>query len=107
MGTDNMILFSRFVLIIFLSLHQSDAATCRSSFLQHGSLCYGLMNNYLSWHDAQNTCKIFGAHLAEPKSEIENMILKGMYASSGEAYVWLGGHDMITEGYWEWATGGS
>merc|ERR1712200_161793 len=107
MGIDNMVFLPGFVVFSLLCFYQSDAATCRPGFLQYGSLCYGLINNYLPWHDAQTTCKIFGAHLAEPKSEIENTILKGMYASSGEAYVWLGGHDIITEGYWEWATGGS
>ena len=57
-------------------------------------------------HEALSTCKLFGASLAEPMSETENIFLKGMYADSGETFVWLGGHDLVTEGHWEYATGG-
>ena len=64
------------------------------------------MNARLNWHDASYTCQTLGAMLAEPRSAMENMILKGMFTSSGESNVWLGAHDMVTEGKWEWASSG-
>merc|ERR1711963_702138 len=103
---------SRFSCVCFLlwisicfDLGLSDG--CKSGFVQLGPWCYGFFSNVTTWEKAENACKAMNAYLAEPRSYAEEIYVEGLMFEHGVTdYVWLGGHDMVIDGEWEWATNG-
>merc|ERR1712154_215091 len=99
--------------LVSLSASISAQATgeppvCRSGFVHlHDGYCYAYVKDLRKWEDAQAHCKALNATLAEPRSLVENIFVEGvMLENRALGNVWLGGHDRITEGHWEWASNG-
>ena len=64
---------------------------------------YTLMNNALSWSDANAACQAAGLQLASVHSASENALL--VTAAAGNQ-VWIGGTDAASEGTWKWSPSG-
>jgi len=71
-----------------------------------GNACikYTLMNDALSWSDANAACLAKGLHLASVHSVAENALL--VTAAAGNA-VWIRGTDAASEGTWVWSPSGT
>ena len=69
------------------------------------SLVYTLMNEALSWSDANAACLAKGMQLASVHSAAENALL--VTATAGNSYVWIGGTDAASEGTWKWSPSGT
>jgi hypothetical protein len=65
---------------------------------------YTLMNNALSWSDANADCLAKGLQLASVRSTAENELL--LTAAAGNK-VWIGGTDAASEGKWKWSSTGT
>ena len=61
---------------------------------------YTLMNEALSWSDANAACRAAGLQLASVQTAAENALL--LTAAAGNA-VWIGGTDAASEGTWVWS----
>uniref|UniRef100_A0A3Q3B2A5 C-type lectin domain-containing protein n=1 Tax=Kryptolebias marmoratus TaxID=37003 RepID=A0A3Q3B2A5_KRYMA len=67
---------------------------------QYGSNCYKLKSETRkSWTAARHDCVQEGADLVSITSADENT-----YTPTGIS-LWMGGHDSVTEGGWEWTDG--
>ena len=56
-----------------------------------------------SWADAEASCKAMGAWLAEPKTDQQNVEVKGLVLRNGGGQTWLGASDLQQEGRFVWA----
>ena len=65
---------------------------------------YTLMNEALSWSDANAACLAAGLQLATVLSAAENALL--LTAAAGNK-VWIGGTDAASEGTWKWSPSGT
>ena len=65
---------------------------------------YTLMNDALSWDDAEQACLNAGMLLATVKSAEENALLTTAAAGN---FVWLGGTDKDDEDKWKWSPSGT
>ena len=65
---------------------------------------YTLMNEALSWSDANAACLAAGLQLATVLSAAENALL--LTAAAGNK-VWIGGTDAASEGTWKWSSTGT
>ena len=61
---------------------------------------YTLMNDALSWGDADAACQAAGLQLASVQSAAQNALL--LTAAAGNT-VWIGGTDAASEGAWVWS----
>merc|ERR1712086_1037417 len=61
---------------------------------------YTLMNDALSWGDANAACQAAGLQLASVQSAAQNALL--VTAAAGNI-VWIGGTDAASEGTWVWS----
>ena len=83
-----------------------DTTPCKGSYThQFGNSCYALLSDKKTWVDAENTCKALGGFLAEILTSEQNSFLTSIiFVNNPTPGVWLGAHDMISEGKWFWAT---
>ena len=65
---------------------------------------YTLMNEALSWSEANAACQAAGLQLATVLSAAENVLL--LTAAAGNK-VWIGGTDAASEGRWVWSPSGT
>ena len=65
---------------------------------------YTLMNEAVSWSDANAACQAAGLQLASVNSAAENALL--LTAAAGNA-VWIGGTDAAIDGTWKWSPSGT
>ena len=78
-------------------------SACEPGWEENDNRCYFWSTNMLNWTDAEDFCKMKGAHLASVTSTATNdYALKGkdkrrMY------HLWIGGSDLEVEGVWKWA----
>uniref|UniRef100_A0A3B3UBX9 C-type lectin domain-containing protein n=1 Tax=Poecilia latipinna TaxID=48699 RepID=A0A3B3UBX9_9TELE len=82
-----------------------------SGWRQHGSNCYKFKSETMkSWSAARHDCVEEGGDLVSITSQAENTYSLGyicemtgliQQAPTGIS-LWMGGHDSITEGGWEW-----
>merc|ERR1719414_239061 len=92
------------VSFILLTINGGKAdATCRQGFEALNGVCYGLVQQKMTWANAEAHCKSLGAYLAEPRGRAENLFIKGLVFESTHG-VWLGGTDHDTEGNWIWSS---
>ncbi len=68
---------------------------------------YQLIEEKLSWEEAQAKCEAMGGHLVTISSAEENQAVQSLASSGGQAYVWLGCNDLVAEGTFLWVTGES
>ena len=69
-----------------------------------GMRVYTLMNEALSWSDANTACLAAGLQFASVHSEAENALL--VTAAAGNS-VWIGGTDKDSEDTWTWSPSGT
>ncbi|VDI26006.1 Hypothetical predicted protein [Mytilus galloprovincialis] len=79
---------------------------CPRDFLGHSTSCYHAAHILATWPEAAAYCESFGAELAtiedaQEQAYIEQM-LNGLPHDKNQAAFWLGGHDILTEGEWQW-----
>ena len=60
-----------------------------------------------SWHRAQDVCAAHGAHLVTLADAAEQDLVLALIESSDSPpeALWLGGHDIASEGQWQWLDG--
>uniref|UniRef100_A0A8C9TZN5 C-type lectin domain-containing protein n=1 Tax=Scleropages formosus TaxID=113540 RepID=A0A8C9TZN5_SCLFO len=75
---------------------------CDTGYLLFGDFCYHFESETVkNWEDAETYCGNQNGHLASIHSEEEISFLSVPTGIS----MWMGGHDSITEGGWEWTDG--
>uniref|UniRef100_A0A3Q3FMP3 C-type lectin domain-containing protein n=1 Tax=Labrus bergylta TaxID=56723 RepID=A0A3Q3FMP3_9LABR len=76
---------------------------CDSGYLLYGDFCYQFETEVVkSWQDAEAHCAGEQAHLVSVHSEEELSVIQ---LSPTGISLWMGGHDSVTEGGWEWVDG--
>uniref|UniRef100_A0AAY5ELQ4 C-type lectin domain-containing protein n=1 Tax=Electrophorus electricus TaxID=8005 RepID=A0AAY5ELQ4_ELEEL len=80
------------------SLIQSTLGECGSGWRTYQERCYFFSTDTKTWHDALTECENKGANLMSIQ-DIHERIQSVITGVS----LWIGGHDSITEGGWEWA----
>merc|ERR1719277_245194 len=101
------------LLAVILAVMPSGLAECPDGWTANGEYCYAYLQGKTSWPDADHTCAALHAHLPEVYSQEEMDFLTNFSATAGrddngEVHdMWLGGHDLVTEGVWTWAFSGS
>lgn len=66
---------------------------------------YYLINEELSWHDAEAKAEKLGGHLATITSKEECDAINTMVEGTEIYHIWVGGTDNEKEGDWKWVTG--
>ena len=74
--------------------------TCCTAGTTHCGPAYTLMNEKLSWSDANAACLAAGLQLATVQSAEQNALLLTVV---GDNEVWIGGTDAASEGAWVWS----
>uniref|UniRef100_A0A3B5KQL4 C-type lectin domain-containing protein n=1 Tax=Xiphophorus couchianus TaxID=32473 RepID=A0A3B5KQL4_9TELE len=93
-------LYNVFLLLLFVS-NPAPQCDLASGWRQHGSNCYKFkFETMKSWSAARHDCVEEGGDLVSISSLEENTF----QAPTGIS-LWMGGHDSITEGGWEWTDG--
>uniref|UniRef100_A0A673AXW7 C-type lectin domain-containing protein n=1 Tax=Sphaeramia orbicularis TaxID=375764 RepID=A0A673AXW7_9TELE len=73
---------------------------------QYGSNCYKLKDDTAkSWSDARRDCVEEGGDLVSVNSAEEEQYIISRLDSPTGISLWMGGHDSVTEGGWEWTDG--
>merc|ERR1711963_43955 len=103
----------KLVLVVILGVLPSGLADCPDGWTANGEYCYAYMQGRTTWPDAASTCAAVHGHLPEVYSQDEWDFLTNFSAAMGKDDqgqlhdIWLGGHDLVTEGVWTWAFSGS
>uniref|UniRef100_A0A669EQ60 C-type lectin domain-containing protein n=1 Tax=Oreochromis niloticus TaxID=8128 RepID=A0A669EQ60_ORENI len=78
------------------------ACDLANGWMTYGSNCYKFKSDTRkSWTSARHDCVADGADLVSITSAEENQFVTSPTGIS----MWMGGHDSITEGGWEWTDG--
>merc|ERR1711860_155337 len=96
-----MVLLLTLTLFLFLN---SASAQCDQGWEEADGTCYGFMQQKETWEVAQNICMSLNGRLAEPRSLVEDYIIKGIAAEHDADEIWLGASDIDTEDKWIWAS---
>ncbi|KAG7172555.1 CD209 antigen-like 8 [Homarus americanus] len=84
---------------------QEHLRGCREPFFVLGGECFYLSyKNKLSWHDANSSCTMMGAHLAEPGNLRDLAAILQNLPTKLKRW-WVGGSDEAQEGDWRWLSG--
>lgn len=78
---------------------------CADSWIAYHDHCYQITGELNSWFDASETCARRGASLACVNSAAENEFLVGLLQTDDDGGIrngWIGYHDSVTEGRFEW-----
>ncbi|XP_063431408.1 perlucin-like [Mytilus trossulus] len=80
---------------------------CPKDFIGHSNSCYHAARVKATWPEAAAYCDSFGATLAVIEDIQEQLylaqILKNLPNNAGNNAFWVGGHDILVEGEWQWA----
>jgi hypothetical protein len=81
--------------------------TCPTGYakLNATGTCFRFFPNATQWAQAENNCEQVGAHLAVVESAVEDQALQQAYDLT--FFVWLGLTDVVQEGTYRWANGGT
>ena len=66
---------------------------------------YLVLNDSMTWAQADEYCELIGGHLATITSQEENDFIKYLTLNAGKAIYWLGGMEDQSTGEWFWITG--
>uniref|UniRef100_A0A3B5KXS0 C-type lectin domain-containing protein n=1 Tax=Xiphophorus couchianus TaxID=32473 RepID=A0A3B5KXS0_9TELE len=111
-------MFSLYICVISLDTLAPESIHTQKHAWQHGSNCYKFkFETMKSWSAARHDCVEEGGDLVSISSLEENTFVMGtllkcscsisgliQQAPTGIS-LWMGGHDSITEGGWEWTDG--
>uniref|UniRef100_A0A671V6N8 C-type lectin domain-containing protein n=1 Tax=Sparus aurata TaxID=8175 RepID=A0A671V6N8_SPAAU len=80
---------------------------CDAGYLLYGDFCYQFETEEVkNWQDAEAHCVKEQGHLASFHTQEELSFLVGVIQHSPTGIsLWMGGHDSVTEGGWEWMDG--
>ncbi|KAK3610569.1 hypothetical protein CHS0354_009006 [Potamilus streckersoni] len=83
---------------------------CPAGWKRNGKSCYFFSISKETWIRAKRACENMGGHLATLATVAEDAFVSSYLKSiqshlSDGKYVWLGGHDLFSEGQWKWVTG--
>ncbi|XP_033756327.1 perlucin-like [Pecten maximus] len=82
---------------------------CPDGFIKHGASCYTIPHVKSDWSQATVVCKEMNSHLLEIEDAAEESFIRGFLSLHWRTYspalFWVGGNDILEEGYWEWASG--
>ncbi|OWF42845.1 perlucin-like protein [Mizuhopecten yessoensis] len=74
---------------------------CLGGWKKDGDYCFMFSHNQVTWSEAESICQLFDSKLAEPQTaEMDTFI--GSQAVKNQRKYWLGGSDIMQEGYWKW-----
>ena len=61
----------------------AESPRCKKGWYLFNNMCYNVSapNDYKTWHDAENSCKLMGGHLASVTSLEEKDFLKKLSRS--------------------------
>ncbi|XP_048356767.1 lithostathine-1-like isoform X3 [Sphaerodactylus townsendi] len=83
------------------------ASSCPGGWMFYGGSCYGLLQDKMSWAEAEIDCQSQGTngHLASISSKAEGAVLaKHIKASQQDCQnVWIGLHDPQRNRRWRWS----
>ncbi|XP_074640218.1 lymphocyte antigen 75-like [Tubulanus polymorphus] len=83
---------------------QLPAVACPGGFTDYGSVCYKLFTAMKDFALADETCQMYGGHLASIPDSKTNELYKNVAKDSGQS-VWIGANDRATEGDFVWTSG--
>ncbi|XP_053388318.1 C-type mannose receptor 2-like [Mercenaria mercenaria] len=88
---------------------KSDAAFHGAILGQYERGCYELLlNKKVSWEHGENICQSKGGHLAHISNSQQQAFVESFMQRHNPSHaVWLGLHDTITEGTFQWTAGTS
>uniref|UniRef100_A0A3P8TTB4 C-type lectin domain-containing protein n=1 Tax=Amphiprion percula TaxID=161767 RepID=A0A3P8TTB4_AMPPE len=97
--------FSVFVVAFCLS-NPGPQCDLSNGWRQYGSNCYKLKADVRkSWNLARHDCVFEGGDLVSITTAEENQFVSLIQQSPTGISLWMGGHDSVTEGGWEWTDG--
>ncbi|XP_062839497.1 regenerating islet-derived protein 4-like [Anolis carolinensis] len=106
MGTVNTFLLSFSVIISFF-LQGTEAASCPKDWKIYQDVCYGVIQTYETWSEAEVDCQSrgLGGHLASILRESEAAMISGMLRHSypNVKELWVGLQDPRQTGRWQWS----
>ncbi|KAK7930077.1 hypothetical protein WMY93_006472 [Mugilogobius chulae] len=76
---------------------------CPNGWFFHGSQCFLLVRNSMTWFSAEEHCNSHGGHLASVTNPTEHSFLQQMLQTAGQSYAWLGG--FYLQDRWLWIDG--
>uniref|UniRef100_A0A3Q2D540 C-type lectin domain-containing protein n=1 Tax=Cyprinodon variegatus TaxID=28743 RepID=A0A3Q2D540_CYPVA len=80
---------------------------CDRGYLLYKDYCYHFETEQVkNWHDAEAHCTKEQGHLVSFHNEEELSFLTALIQQTPTGIsLWMGGHDSVTEGGWEWTDG--
>ena len=87
---------------------------CASGWSSHNGFCYRFFTSWASWWEARWYCKLAAVNidnaedrdLASIPDQATNDLVSSLACSSSRcAWAWVGGHDSVQEGTWQWSDG--
>ena len=90
-----------------LSWTHVDSKSCTGGYtMQSGQFCYAYIDDKQTWAEAEATCTSLGGYLVEAYTRQDNDYLEKIMFEHSPEDMWMGGHDVITEGKWFWSSSG-
>uniref|UniRef100_A0A3Q3G138 C-type lectin domain-containing protein n=1 Tax=Kryptolebias marmoratus TaxID=37003 RepID=A0A3Q3G138_KRYMA len=79
---------------------------CDQGYLLYGNFCYHFeIEDVKNWRDAEARCVSEQGHLVSFQRQEELSFLTVIQQTPTGISLWMGGHDSVTEGGWEWTDG--
>ncbi|XP_070694996.1 C-type mannose receptor 2-like [Pempheris klunzingeri] len=81
--------------------------SCPSGWAQIGTRCFMFNFQERDWADAELACIKLGGNLASLRSAYDYKVAREIVkrATGRDKPIWIGGHDAVKEGVWEWSDG--
>uniref|UniRef100_A0A3B3ZZ14 C-type lectin domain-containing protein n=1 Tax=Periophthalmus magnuspinnatus TaxID=409849 RepID=A0A3B3ZZ14_9GOBI len=99
------ILFLTFTCGLFTGAVTDDC--CPDGWSHFGSRCFMFFRKPKTWIDAELSCIEIGGNLASIHSSDDNQFIQDtvLRLTGSHWRVWIGGHDGVEEGVWQWTDG--
>uniref|UniRef100_A0A3B3ZY74 C-type lectin domain-containing protein n=1 Tax=Periophthalmus magnuspinnatus TaxID=409849 RepID=A0A3B3ZY74_9GOBI len=80
---------------------------CPDGWSHFGSRCFMFFRKPKTWIDAELSCIEIGGNLASIHSSDDNQFIQDtvLRLTGSHWRVWIGGHDGVEEGVWQWTDG--
>ena len=86
----------------------TEPVKCPPSWPKQGNSCFQMIEEKLSWFDAEIRCIKEGGHLASVHSKEEMDVLQELaskHKNLNVNYFWIGANDLMKEGQFDWSDG--
>lgn len=89
-----------------VDLTKNQALECYEGWSEFNNSCFKFIEEKHQWQEAREVCQTKSSDLASIHSIDEYKFVLNLTLNMNELlYVWLGGHDLLNEGGWEWSDG--